>query len=289
MRILSLKEAVAILFSVATRTAAHAEDAENSFLCGHCERGCITRSYFSSLNATLPVAQATGRLTLFTDAVVSHVTTDPATGLATGVRFVHRETREVRELRGRVVVLCAQALESVRILFNSAHRQFPNGLANSSGVLGHYLMDHMTGFGAFGRLPMLEARPWAGPPQRPNGIYVIRFRNVTEKHPDFIRGYGYQGGSEASFNTYAEGYGKEFKEAARKGAWWIGMGGFGECLARSDNYCELDKSVVDAWGVPALKINMQWSLEDSLYDSAANFIGWGMAVVWQSRRRSACN
>ncbi len=222
--------------------------------CGPCERGCMTHSYFNSPTTTIAAAQATGRLKLLTDSVVSHVTTDTATGRATGIRFVHRETREVRELRSRVVVLCAQSLESVRILLNSANRQFPNGLANSSGVLGHYLMDHMTGFGAYGRLPMLEARPWAGPPQRPNGIYVIRFRNVTEKHPDFLRGYGYQGGSEASFSTWAEGYGKDYKQAVHKGQTWIGMGGFGECLARFENHCELDKTVVDAWGVPALKI-----------------------------------
>jgi glucoside 3-dehydrogenase (cytochrome c) catalytic subunit len=222
--------------------------------CGPCERGCITHSYFNSPTTTIAAAQATGRLTILTDAVVSHVTTNPQTGLATGVRYVHRLTRENRELKARVVVLCAQALESVRILFNSATPQFPNGLANSSGVLGHYLMDHFTGFGASGRMPMLETRPWAGPPNRPNGIYVIRYRNVTDRHPNFIRGYGYQGGSSASFNYDAEGFGKTYKEAVKRGEWYIGIGGFGECLARWENYCELDKNLKDAWGVPALKI-----------------------------------
>ncbi len=151
--------------------------------CGPCERGCITHSYFNSPTVTLAAAQATGRLTLLTDAVVSHVTTDLNRGRATAVRYVHRLTRESRELRGKVVVLCAQSMESVRILFNSTNRQFPNGLANSSGVLGHYLMDHFTGYGASGVMPMLESRPWAGPPRRPNGIYVIRFRNVTDPIP----------------------------------------------------------------------------------------------------------
>lgn len=226
--------------------------------CGPCERGCMTHSYFNSPTYTIAAAQATGRLTLLTDAVVSHVTTDLETGLATGVRYVHRLTREPRELSGRIVILCAQSLESVRILFNSATRQFPNGLANSSGCLGHYLMDHFTGFGASGVMPMLEARPWAGPPRRPNGIYVIRFRNVTDRHPNFIRGYGYQGGSRPEFKFGAEGYGKKFKDAVKGGEWTIGLGGFGECLARRDNYCELDKNVVDAWGVPALRINASY-------------------------------
>ncbi|PYV37765.1 MAG: GMC family oxidoreductase, partial [Acidobacteria bacterium] len=130
--------------------------------CGPCERGCISQSYFNSPSTTIAAAQATGRLTLITDAVVSHVTTDLSTGRATGVRYVHRVTRDNRELRGKIVILCAQSLESTRILFNSATRQSPSGLANSSGVLGHYLMDHVTGFGASGIMPMLETRPWAG-------------------------------------------------------------------------------------------------------------------------------
>ena len=223
--------------------------------CGPCERGCSTQSYFNSPTFTIAAAQKTGRLTLFTNAVVSHVMTDSDSGKATGVRYVHRLTRDVRELRGRVVVLCAQALESVRILFNSATRQSAGGLGNSSGVMGHYLMDHVTGFGAWGRMPMLETRPWAGPSQRPNGVYLIRFRNITERHPDFNRGYGYQGGSRPEFEFSAPGFGEDFKQAVKHGEWHISLGGFGECLARWENSCELDKKVVDAWGVPALRLN----------------------------------
>ena len=222
--------------------------------CGPCERGCITHSYFNSPTTTIAAAQATGRLTLLTDAVVSHVTVDPATPRATGVRYVDRLSRQTREVQSRSVVLCAQAMESVRILFNSATRQFPNGLANSSGVLGHYLMDNFTGYGGYGMMPMLETRPWAGPPDRPNGIYLIRYRNIKERHPDFLRGYGFQGGSGAFFHYGAPGFGVSFKEAVKRGGWGIELGGFGECLAYRDNYCELDKNVVDAWGVPALRI-----------------------------------
>ncbi|PYV84179.1 MAG: GMC family oxidoreductase [Acidobacteria bacterium] len=226
--------------------------------CGPCERGCISQSYFNSPSTTIAAARATGRLTLITDAVVSQVTTDLSTGRARGIRYVHRVTRDNRELRGKIVILCAQSLESTRILFNSATRQFPNGLVNSSGVLGHYLMDHVTGFGASGIMPMLETRPWAGPPRRPNGIYLMRFRNVTDRHPNFIRGYGYQGGSHAQFSFEAEGFGKQFKEQVKRGEWGISLGGFGECLARWDNYCELDKTLVDAWGIPALRISASY-------------------------------
>jgi choline dehydrogenase-like flavoprotein len=223
--------------------------------CGPCERGCITHSYFNSPTTTVAAAQATGRLTLITDAVVSQVIMDSSTGKAAGVRYVDRNSRDVREVKGKVVVLCAQSMESVRILFNSATRQYPNGVANSSGVMGHYLMDHVTGFGASGVMPVMESKPWAGPPRRPNGIYVIRFRNVTDRHPNFIRGYGYQGGGRTTFNFEAEGFGKDFKERVKQGQCTIGMGGFGECLAQWDNFVELDKSVVDAWGIPALRIH----------------------------------
>jgi len=195
---------------------------------------------------------------LITDAVVSQVTTDINTGLATGVRYLHRLTREVHELRSKITILCAQALESTRVLLNSAARQFPNGLANSSGALGHYLMDHFMGYGASGEMPMIREKPWAGPPRRPNCIYGIRFRNVTDRHPDFIRGYGYQGFSTSNFGYGSKGFGRQFKEAVRNGQAGIFLGTYGECLARWDNHCELDREVVDAWGIPALRISTSY-------------------------------
>ena len=112
--------------------------------CGPCERGCITRSYFSSVNATLPAAAKTGRMTLRPFSVVHSVSFDPKTRKATGVRVIDARTRAAIEFRAKVVFMCASTLESTRILFNSATPEFPNGLANSSGELGHNLMDHVT-------------------------------------------------------------------------------------------------------------------------------------------------
>ncbi len=235
--------------------------------CGPCEHGCVTHSYYSSLWSTLAAAQKTGRLTLLTDAVASHLMLDRATGKAAGVAYVDRVSKAAREVRGRAVVLCASTLESTRLLLNSA----PGGLANSSGVLGHYLMDHIYGGGAAGELPMLEARPWAGPPRRPNGIYVPRFRNVKEKSTNgFIRGYGYQGGSSPGFHMAAPGFGAKFKEAVRnEGRWGINLGVWAECLARKENYVEIDRRKKDAWGIPVLRIHMAWSdNEKKLFDDA---------------------
>ncbi len=223
--------------------------------CGPCEQGCITNSYYSSPWTTLAAAQKTGRLMLVTDAVASHVVMERRGGRARGVAYIDRVSRAAREIRARVVVLCASSLESTRLLLNSA----PGGLANSSGVLGHYLMDHIYGGGAAGEMPMLEAYPWPGAPRRPNGIYVPRFRNVTDKTAGFLRGYGYQGGASASFDYGARGYGSAYKAAVRRGRWTISLGLWGECLARHENHVELDPAVKDAWGIPALRIHMSWS------------------------------
>jgi choline dehydrogenase-like flavoprotein len=222
--------------------------------CGPCEQGCATFSYFSSPWTTIKDAQKTGRLTLLTDAVTARILMKD--GKASGVAYIDRVTRDPKEVRAKVVVLCASTLESTRILMNS-------NLCNSSGVLGKYVMDHIYGGGASGVMPMLEQKPWAGMPRRPNGIYVPRFRNVKEKMTSgFIRGYGYQGGSSPNFNFGAPGFGKAYKEAVRNGSWSIQLSLWAECLARKENYVELDRSRVDAWGVPVLRISADWSDND---------------------------
>ena len=145
--------------------------------CGPCHRGCITRSYFSSVNATLPAARVTGRLTLRPYSVVHSVIYDARQGRATGVRVIDGQTKHALEFRGRIVFLCASALESARILLNS-------GIANSSGQLGRNLMDHIMGGGASGRIDAPRDRAEFG--NRRNGVYVPRFRNVKDKSPEDV-------------------------------------------------------------------------------------------------------
>jgi choline dehydrogenase-like flavoprotein len=226
--------------------------------CGPCERGCFTFSYFSSPFTTVKDAVKTGNCTLITDAIVSHVDMDSGSNKATGVTFVNRTTKETKQVRSKAVVLCAQALESTRILLNSSTREYPKGLGNSSGVLGHYLMDHVVGGGASGTFEDLQAKPNASPPHRPTGIYAVRFRNTpaTGKYPHFIRGYGYQGSSMPSFDFGASGIGATYKKAVKQGRYDVSLGAFGESLARFDNFCEIDPDLKDAWGIPALRISM---------------------------------
>jgi choline dehydrogenase-like flavoprotein len=228
--------------------------------CGPCHRGCITRSYFGSINATLPVAAATGRMTLRPNSVVAEIIYDENRDRARGVRVIDRETHEQLEFTARIVFLCASALESARILLNSTSARFPTGLGNSSGELGRNVMDHTMGGGARGTISGFADRDTFG--RRPNGIYIPRFRNVSTPHPDFLRGYGFQGGAGRlrwSRGASLPGFGADFKHALRTpGPWRATFYGFGECLPRSDNFVELDPVRVDAWGIPALRIHCTW-------------------------------
>ena len=253
------RERVLTIGRCAILTRAHQGRAACHY-CGPCERGCITHSYFSSIGSTLPAAAATGRMTLRPNSVVAEVLYDAHEDRASGVRVVDAESLQSLEFRARVVFLCASALESARILLNSKTTRFPDGLGNSSGELGRNVMDHPFGAGANGTLPGMENRTTFG--NRPNGIYVPRFRNVSDRHPKFVRGYGFQGGAgrrdwRRGANTH--GFGAEFKKALfAPGPWEFGMGGWGECLPRADNYVRLHPTLKDKWGIPALHVQCTW-------------------------------
>lgn len=240
--------------------------------CGPCERGCATFSYFSSPFTTVADALKSGNCTLVTNAVVSHVDMDPKKDRARGVTYVDRITRKSYQVNARAVILCAQALESTRILLNSTNAGHSGGLGNSSGLLGKYLMDHAVGAGASGELRDFDFKKSASDPARPNGIYIVRFRNLKggPRHPRFIRGYGFQGGSAPNFYFDAEGFGAAYKQAVKEGVYGIRLTGFGESLARKDNFCEIDPQLKDAWGIPALRIQMtHGSNESAMMDDAA--------------------
>jgi glucoside 3-dehydrogenase (cytochrome c) catalytic subunit len=229
--------------------------------CGHCERGCSTHSYFSSPGSTLPAAEATGRLTLRPNAVVSHVIIDQNTGKAKGVAFIDQITKESQEVFGKIVVLCASTIESTRLLLNSATRQHPEGLGNSSGVLGSYLMDHIFEISVFGSISSLSNFPSNHDDGRANGIYIPKFRNVGERHPKFIRGYGIQGSAQRGMLPTTmrsiPGFGSEFKRMVREAKdpapFWLSA--FGEMLANKENRVTINKDVKDAWGIPVVHID----------------------------------
>jgi choline dehydrogenase-like flavoprotein len=228
--------------------------------CGPCEHGCATHSYFNAAFTTVADALKSGRTTMVTGAMVHQVLVDPSTNRARGVVYIDRATRQVREVFAKVVILGAQALESTRILLNSRE----GGLANGSGVLGKYLMDHISGGGASAEFPDL-AGTVMGPnsPRRPNGIYLMRFRNLPgkpeTKATDFLRGYGYQGGGSTGYRSNPPGFGAAYKAAMKETITTFSFGGFGECLPRAENHVAIDPDVVDAWGIPVLRVSMRWS------------------------------
>jgi choline dehydrogenase-like flavoprotein len=228
--------------------------------CGPCWTGCSTGSYFSSQSVTLPAAQATGLMTLRPDSVVESVLVDPQTQRASAVRVIDRLSKEVTEFRGRLIFLCASTIASTQIMLNSISERYPNGIANDSGALGQNLMDHHFKVGARGRLPGMLDRYTEG--YRPNGIYIPRFRNLdtATRAPDFLRGYGYQGGSSRLgwSGREVEGFGAALKEQlSEPGPWTMSLGAFGEMLPDASNRITLDRSRSDSWGMPLVSISCE--------------------------------
>jgi glucoside 3-dehydrogenase (cytochrome c) catalytic subunit len=238
--------------------------------CGNCGDGCDVGAMFNSLSSTLPVAQATGRMTLRPNSIVRQILVDANTGKPRGVAAVDRVTREEFEVSGRVIVVAASTLESTRILLNSKSRQHPKGLGNSSNALGHYLMDHFGGIGASGFFPVLASRDPVNEDGKTSGLLVTRFRNLNRetRQQRFIRGYGFECGSGARMfpsiarnADYTAGFGSEFKKRVRHYYTApVGMTVRAEMLPRYENYVEIDPDgVVDAWGIPALKVHIEYS------------------------------
>jgi len=190
--------------------------------------------------------------------MVHKVLMDQDSNRATGVLFVDRSTKQTRELHARVVILCAQTQESTRILLNSSTREYPNGLANSSGVLGHYLTAHVRSGGGSGEFPLFRAQATLGGPTKPVGIYVPRFRNLKNQPQakNFLRGYGYEGESSLDFNWEAAGFGDAFKKALHEPRSSLDITGFGEVLPRWENRVEIDPEMKDIYGIPVLRIHM---------------------------------
>ncbi|MDX2034563.1 MAG: GMC family oxidoreductase [Blastocatellia bacterium] len=253
--------------------------------CGNCERGCDTNSYYASISSTLPAATRTRKMTLLPNAVASHIVMDKRTGRARGVHYVDGVTRAHREVFGKVVLLCAGTLESTRILLNSAPVEGgTEGLCNSSGALGHYLMDHAGGGGASGVLPGLTTE-YQSQVGRANGIYIPRFRNLdrASKQAGFLRGYGFQGGANQPVQMAKgiPGFGADLKRKTREQhPWNINLGGFGECLARWENHVRIDRDVVDAWGIPALHIDMAFGdNERAMIEDMGNTAGEMLEAV----------
>ena len=241
--------------------------------CGQCSRGCGVNANFSSTGVLLPPALDTGRLLVVTNAMARAVTTDRS-GLATGVSYIDKNDGTDKHVRARVVVLAASACETARLLLNSESSLFPDGLANSSGMVGRYLTDS-TGTDVAGFIPRLMDNV----PHNEDGVgggHIYMPWWLDNRDLDFPRGYhievwggrgmpgyGFMGGIQRYPN--GGGYGQQLKDDYRRyyGA-VVGFSGRGEMIPNVDSYCEIDPDTVDQWGIPVLRFHFKWTDREHL-------------------------
>ncbi|HEV7330623.1 MAG TPA: GMC family oxidoreductase [Flavisolibacter sp.] len=224
-----------------------------------CWLGCTFGGYFSTQSATLPAAMKTGNLTVRPFSIVKEIIYDKDTKRAKGVRILDAQNNQTYDYFSKIVFLNASALNSAWVLMNSATDVWPDGLGSSSGELGHNVMDHHFRVGANGRAEGYDDKYVYG--KRPNGIYVIRYRNIGDDKRDYVRGFGYQG------SASRQGWGRDvaeltigadYKDAlCEPGEWRMGMTAFGEMLPYHENRVYLDKSKKDKWGLPVLAMDVE--------------------------------
>lgn len=233
---------------------------------GACDRhvgGCDIHAAFDSPTGLIRPAMDTGNLTLRPNSTVYEVTVDKDSGKATGVSFLDSETRKSYQVKAKAVLLAASTLESARLLLLSKSSTYPNGIGNSSGHVGHNFCEHVMGPSVVGLMKELVGKPRTLDDGRPGGFYIPRFRNVDTKQPDFIRGYGFEGGAGCGMIPgsafTSPGFGEEYKRHVRDYAGaMIEIGGFGEVLPRYENAVDIDPELKDTWGIPVLRFSYRF-------------------------------
>ncbi|MEM6840710.1 MAG: GMC family oxidoreductase [Bacteroidota bacterium] len=244
------------------------------FYCSQCSRACVAKADFSSGTSLVFPAQKTGNVDLFVNSIVREVTTD-SEGRATGVSYVNKEDRQEYQLKGKTVVLAASACSSARILLNSKSSQYPNGLGNSSDIVGKYLHDS-TGSSRAAFVPELMNRKVTYNEDGVGGMHVYSPWWLDNKQLDFPRGYHIEVWGGLRMPSYGTGfgvtemnrfvgeqvggYGNKLRDDVKRfyGA-IMGISGRGESVAQKDNYCEIDPNVVDEWGIPVLRFHYNWT------------------------------
>jgi choline dehydrogenase-like flavoprotein len=245
--------------------------------CGACNFGCDTASRFSTLEVLFPKLQKMKNFTLRTNAAVHRVLLDRSTGKARGVSFIDTTNKLEYEAYGKTVVLGASMVESIRILLNSRTSEFPQGLANSSGTLGRYLMEHVAFNAIQGYFPQLMGQPSTnddGPGA--NSLYIPRY-NFGKKNDKFLRGYrftfytgcGMGPGPGAHLPGFGSAYKKKIKELYPAG---VSIDGYGEGLPFDWNFVEIDpEGLKDRYGIPQVRFHTNaeydhaFAMRDEMY------------------------
>jgi choline dehydrogenase-like flavoprotein len=226
-----------------------------------CSRGCPFSGYFSSNSFTLKDASITGNLTLRPNSIVKEIIYDKDQKRAVGVVIIDKDTKQESRYYSKIIFLNASTIATTAILLNSTSESFPNGLGNSSGQLGHNLMDHVINEGTYGLHNGFKDKYYEG--RSPGTIYIPRFQNINKitKNKEFLRGYGIQGKGERE-NWKAKttsGIGIELKKQLQvPGKWKISLSGRGETLPNFNNKISLDPIKKDKWGIPIVKIDFNY-------------------------------
>ena len=249
------------------------------FFCAQCSRACQVYADFSSSTCLVKPAMEKGKVELYTHAMVREVLTDDA-GLATGVVYIDKKDLKEYKIGAKVVVLAASACETARIMLNSKSKSHPNGLSNSSGVVGRYLHDS-TGTDRMAFMPELVDRPRYNE-DGVGGLHVYSPWWLDNKKLDFPRGYHIEYWGGMSMPSYGFGFGmdtmrkyllNELGQPSTNGGYgvglkkdvrriygsMVGMSGRGESVPQYDNYCEIDPDTVDKYGIPVLRFHYKWT------------------------------
>ncbi|MGI8599735.1 MAG: GMC oxidoreductase, partial [Chitinophagaceae bacterium] len=222
-----------------------------------CHRGCPYGAYFSTNSSTIPAAFATGNLTVRPHALVNRVLYDEQKQKATGLEIIDTETKQTEAFSAKIIFLNASTVATAFILLNSTSSRYPNGLGNGNDQVGRNLMDHHKGLSITAPVEGFEDSYYYG--RRPTSIYIPRFRNVKEQHPDFLRGYHFGGSATRHRRTDDVPIGAELKESfSEPGLWQMGLFAFGECLPYAENRITLNTNKKDQWGRPIIAVDCEF-------------------------------
>ncbi len=228
-----------------------------------CQRGCPFGGYFSSNSSTLPWAAKTGNLTLRPQSIVHSIIYDDAKGKVTGVRVIDAVTKESVEYFASIIFVNAGSLNTNLILLNSTSARFPNGLGNDTGLLGKYVAFHNYRARVSGSFDGFADSTTKG--RRPTSGYIPRFRNLYKQETDFLRGYAAGFSAGRSEEQARDGLGLSLKEAlaaSKLGPWRVGSHMMGETIPKETNHVGLDAGKTDEWGMPLLKISVDYDDND---------------------------
>jgi choline dehydrogenase-like flavoprotein len=227
-----------------------------------CQRGCPYGGYFSSNSSTLPWAAKSGKMTLRPNSVVHSIIYDEKKQKATGVRVFDSETKEMIEFYAKIIFVNAAAFNTNLVLLNSTSNRFPNGLGNDNGLLGKYVAFHNYRARINAQYDGFQDFTTEG--KRPNGAYMPRFRNVLTQETDFLRGYAVGLYTQRN-RADNEGLGLDLKrnlEANKWGNWHISSHMMGETIPKEISQLALDRAQLDAFGMPKLKISIDYDAND---------------------------